>query len=403
MVLLKFFVHIDQVGHRVSFLLLCRCSLLLSLLLLLVLLGFGDLLLVGLKAGTEQRCRVLLHLGRRHVDIAAVGDHVLHLLFLLRTGDRQPVAGSQVIAQPFGRLKGLVTAKVMAAVSRGTGTDSASAGRRSTLLEIDRRMSHLHVLRQVVLHGESLVTTENRTGEKSSVQVPLDVLFKQNFVVKRHRAHGARKISVLMGHVEYEVRFLNEPFVALWTRKAKVRTVNFQVVLEKRLGLETLVRTLRAEKGFRRAVLRHQVQVQLGDLVEPPRALIAYVLLGFVVRFHVVVQVGHLSERATTICLNANVGSLSGVQSSMVVQVCDLSKCFATIDANVRTLICVNANMVPEIRLLRKTFLTVLADILLLGGVISYVVQQRSLSAESFVANRTTAFLSLQNFVVHSL
>lgn len=336
MVLLKFFVHTDQVGHRVSFLLLCRCSLLLSLLLLLVLLGFGDLLLVGLEAGTEQRSRVLLHLGRRHVDIASVGDHVLHLLFLLRTGDRQPVAGSQVIAQPFGRLKGLVTAKVMAAVSRGTGTDSASAGRRSTLLEIDRRMSHLHVLRQVVLHGESLVTTENRTGEKSSVQVPLDVLFKQNFVVKRHRAHGASKISVLMGHVEYEVRFLNE-------------------------------------------------------------------LLGFVVRFHVVVQVGHLSERATTICLNANVGSLSGVQSSMVVQVCDLSKCFATIDANVRTLICVNANMVPEICLLRKTFLTVLADILLLGGVISYVVQQRSLSAECFVANRTTAFLSLQNFVVHSL
>lgn len=70
--------------------------------------------------------------------------------------------------------------------------------------------------------------------------------------------------------------------------------MNFQVVLEKRLRLETLVRTLRAEKGFRRAVLRHQVQVQLGDLVEPPRALIAYVLLGFVVRFHVVVQVGHL-------------------------------------------------------------------------------------------------------------
>lgn len=105
MVLLKFFVHTDQVGHRVSFLLLCRCSLLLSLLLLLVLLGFGDLLLVGLEAGTEQRSRVLLHLGRRHVDIASVGDHVLHLLFLLRTGDRQPVAGSQVIAQPFGRLK----------------------------------------------------------------------------------------------------------------------------------------------------------------------------------------------------------------------------------------------------------------------------------------------------------
>lgn len=155
-----------------------------------------------------------------------------------------------------------------------------------------------------------------------------------------------------MRHVQYEVRFLDEPFVALWTRKAKVRAVNFKVVLKEGLGLEALVRTLRAEKGFRRAVLRHQVQVQLGDLVEPPRALVAYVLLGFVVRLHVVVQVGHLSKRAATVCLNANVGSLSGVQSSMVVQICDLSKCFATIHTNIWSFIRMNTNVISEIRLL---------------------------------------------------
>lgn len=34
---------------------------------------------------------------------------------------------------------------------------------------------------------------------------------------------------------------------------------------------------------------------------------------------------------------------------------------------------------------------------------VSYVVQQRGFPAEGFIANWTTAFLSLQNFVVHSL
>lgn len=311
---------------------------------------------------------MLLHLsGRRccrHVDVPTVADHVLHHLLLLRLflirlsgcdvdgGNRQPVRRPQMVTQPFGRLEGLAAAKVVAAVSRRSSRDASCSGHRSTLLEIDRRVAHLHVLRQVVLHGEAFVTAEDRAGEKSSVQVPLNVLLEQDFVVERHRAHVARKVSVLVGHVQYEVRFLNEPFVALWARKAKVRAVNFKVVLKEGLGLEALVRTLRAEKGFRRAVLRHQVQVQLGDLVEPPRALVAYVLLGFVVRFHVVVQVGHLSKGTATVCLNANVGSLSGVQSSMVVQICDLSKCFATIDTNVRSFIGMNANVISKIGLL---------------------------------------------------
>lgn len=64
----------------------------------------------------------------------------------------------------------------MATVSWRSSGNATGAGHRSALLEIDRRMAHLHVLRQVVLHGEALVAAEDRAGEESSVQVPLDVL-----------------------------------------------------------------------------------------------------------------------------------------------------------------------------------------------------------------------------------
>lgn len=192
MVLLQFFVHADQIGYRVSFLLLSGRSRL--GLLLRLLLGLGNLLLVRLEAGTKQIRGVLLHLSRRrccrHVDVPTVADHVLHhlLLLLLRLlliwtsscdvdgGNRQPVRRPQMVAQPFGRLEGLAAAKVVAAVPRRPSRAASCTGHRSTLLEIDRRMAHLHVLRQVVLHGEAFVTAENGAGEKSSVQVPLDVL-----------------------------------------------------------------------------------------------------------------------------------------------------------------------------------------------------------------------------------
>lgn len=264
MMMLKLFAHAYQVRYGVSLLLLGRGSL---RVLLCLLVGFGDLLLVRLKAGTEQRSGVLLHLGCRHVDVPGTrSSQLLHRFPLLRRAYRQPVRRSQMIAQPFGRLERLTTAKVMATVSRGTGTNTANAaGRRTTFLEINRRVTHLHVLRQVVFHGESLVAAEDWTGEK---------------------------------------------------------------------------------------------------------------LLGFMVRFHVVVQVGHLSKRSTTVCLNANIGPFSGVKSSMVVQVRDLSECFTTIDTNVWPFVCMNANMVPKIGLLRKTFLTIFTNILLLRGMVAYVVQQ---------------------------
>lgn len=44
-----------------------------------------------------------------------------------------------------------------------------------------------------------------------SIQVPLDMLFQQNFIVECHRAHAARVITVLMCHVQYEMRFLDKP------------------------------------------------------------------------------------------------------------------------------------------------------------------------------------------------
>lgn len=48
-----------------------------------------------------------------------------------------------------------------------------------------------------------------------SIQVPLDMLFQQNFIVECHRAHAARVITVLMCHVQYEMRFLDKPEITL--------------------------------------------------------------------------------------------------------------------------------------------------------------------------------------------
>lgn len=61
------------------------------------------------------------------------------------------------------------------------------------------------------------------------------------------------------------------------------------------------------------------MEVQLSGLVESPRTLIAYVLLGFVVRFHVVVQVCHLErERADNLVIRNKKSKVDSLEQTSV-------------------------------------------------------------------------------------
>jgi hypothetical protein len=61
----------------------------------------------------------------------------------------------------------------------------------------------------------------------------------------------------------------------------------------------------------------------------------------------------------------------------------------------------VNSLVIAEICLLRESFLAVVADVLLVGRVISDVVEERSLSVEDFLTKRTLSFLAEKYLAVH--
>lgn len=75
--------------------------------------------------------------------------------------------------------------------------------------------------------------------------------------------------------------------------------------------------------------------VELRHSVEFLRALATNVLLDLVVGLHVVVQIGYLSKGPAAVHLDANKWSLACVQSSVVVQVCNLRESFAAVDAKI--------------------------------------------------------------------
>lgn len=61
--------------------------------------------------------------------------------------------------------------------------------------------------------------------------------------------------------------------------------------------------------------------IERGDLRELLRALIATVLLDFMVGFHMIIQIGYLGKRAPTFRLNAYKRTLTGMQTSVIVQI----------------------------------------------------------------------------------
>ena len=73
--------------------------------------------------------------------------------------------------------------------------------------------------------------------------------------------------------------------------------------------------------------------VELRYCVEFLRTLTADILLDFVVGFHMIVEIGNLSEGTTAIRFYADKWAFARVESSVVVEVCDLCKSLSAVDA----------------------------------------------------------------------
>lgn len=79
--------------------------------------------------------------------------------------------------------------------------------------------------------------------------------------------------------------------------------------------------------------MRAKMMIELSHCVELLRALTTNVLLDLMVGFHMIVEVGNLSERSAAVHFDADEWSLARVKSSVIVEICDLSERFTAIVA----------------------------------------------------------------------
>lgn len=132
----------------------------------------------------------------------------------------------------------------------------------------------------------------------------LNVFFQQHLLVKGACTHCASILELLMhNHVLIEMGHLQEFLFAYRALIRKTQSVRFHVLVQMRLLLKRFVRTLGAiETG--EAAVQQQVLIQRRYLGETTRTLIAHVLLDFMMRFHMVIQIGHL---CVCVCVAENV------------------------------------------------------------------------------------------------
>jgi hypothetical protein len=143
----------------------------------------------------------------------------------------------------------------------------------------------LKMLVELVLRRESFATAVNRTREESPLSVSLNVSLELRFIVEESRAEVA---SVLAA---------------------------------------------RCNLHLDRDAMRAKMVIELRHRMELLRALTAHVLLDLVVRLHVVVEVRDLSKGSAAVHLDADEWSLAGMESSVIVEICDLRESFATVNA----------------------------------------------------------------------
>lgn len=143
----------------------------------------------------------------------------------------------------------------------------------------------LKMLVELVLRRESLATAVNRTREESPLSVSLNVSLELRFIVEESRAEVA---SVLAA---------------------------------------------RCNLHLDRDAMRAKMVIELRHRMELLRALTAHVLLDLVVRLHVIVEVRDLSKGSAAVHLDADEWSLAGMESSVIVEICDLRESFATVNA----------------------------------------------------------------------
>lgn len=94
------------------------------------------------------------------------------------------------------------------------------------------------------------------------------------------------------------------------------------------------------------------MMIELSYCVKVLRALTANVLLNLMMSLHMIVEIGNLSKRSSTIHFDADKRTFASMKSSVIIEIRDLCECFTTVDADVRTIICVDSLVVPKVRLL---------------------------------------------------
>lgn len=182
----------------------------------------------------------------------------------------------------------------------------------------------------------------------------LDVFAQQRFLIESTRAHIAAIPKVRMrSHVRRQLGDLHEGLLALGALVRK-DAVRFHVLRQMRLLLKRFVRAQRTRKAAHAAV-HEQMLIERRDLREFLRALCAHVLLNLVVGFHVIVEIGDLSEGPTARRFDADERSFAGVQTPMVVEVGDLGERFATVAADEGSLVAMDALVVAQIGSLRES------------------------------------------------
>lgn len=110
-------------------------------------------------------------------------------------------------------------------------------------------------------------------------------------------------------------------------------SLELTLVVEERRTQSARVFTPRRDLGLYRDPVSSKVVVELRDRVVLLWTLTAYVLLDLVVSFHVIVEIRDLSEGSPAVVLDADEGTLAGVETTVVVEVCDLRERFTAVDA----------------------------------------------------------------------
>lgn len=126
--------------------------------------------------------------------------------------------------------------------------------------------------------------------------MPLYMLLEQRLLIKRTDTHRTPKpILLVHHHMLIEMRQLQEFLFAYLTLERIATAMGSHVLLQLGLLFERFLRALGAIE-MRETAVEQKMLIERRDLSETTGTLIADVLLDFVVGFHVIVEVGDLSE-----------------------------------------------------------------------------------------------------------